>query len=586
MRPRLPLFLAIVGLAAAPLLLPQYYVTLMDYVGLAGLATLGVVLLTGVAGLTSFGQAAFVGLGAYATAVVTTAYGGSPLLGLAAGLALTAVAALFLGFITLRLSDHYLPLGTIAWGISIYFVFGNLEVLGRHTGLTGIPSLAVFDWTFDTAGRLYPVIWLVMALALLSASNLLDSRIGRAIRALRGHTRMAASFGVDTDRLKIVVFVYSAMLASLSGWLYAHFLRYVSPAPFGVNAGIDYLFMAVIGGSQHVWGAVVGAAVMTFLQEWLKDILPHLLGRNGNYELIVFGLLVIMLLHRTSDGLLPFLGRMFGSGKRSGRPASAQLLPQRPMPTPGEPLLSIDSVTKRFGALVAVNNLSFNVHAGEIVALIGPNGAGKSTLFDLTTGMQAASAGTIRFRGASIERLTAHGIAKLGIGRTFQHPNLISDMSALENAAVGAYLRGKCGWIAAGLRLDRAEEASLFDEAAARLDRVGLGAHLHDAAGSLPLGSQRTLEIARALCADPLLLLLDEPAAGLRHLEKDALARLLRDVRDEGVSILLVEHDMKFVMDLADRVVVMEFGRRIAEGAPREIQSDPAVLDAYLGGVE
>ncbi len=586
MKPRLPLLLAIAGLAAAPLLLPQYYVTLMDYVGLAGLVTLGVVLLTGVAGLTSFGQAAFVGLGAYATALVTTAFGGSPWLGLAAGLTLTAVAALFLGFITLRLSDHYLPLGTIAWGISIYFVFGNLEFLGRHTGLTGIPSLSAFDWTFDTAGRLYPVIWLVLALALLSTSNLLDSRIGRAIRALRGHTRMAAGFGVDTGRLKIVVFVYSAMLASLSGWLYAHFLRYVSPAPFGVNAGIDYLFMAVIGGSQHVWGAVVGAAVMTFLQEWLKDILPHLLGRNGNYEIIVFGLLVIMLLHRTSDGLLPFLGRMIESDKRSGRPASARLLPQRPKLTPGEPLLSIDNVTKRFGALVAVNNLSFDVRAGEIVALIGPNGAGKSTLFDLTTGMLSASAGKIRFRGANIERATAHGIAKLGIGRTFQHPNLISEMSALENAAVGAYLRGKCGWIAAGLRLDRAEEAGLLDEAAARLKRVGLGAHLHDAAGSLPLGSQRILEIARALCADPLLLLLDEPAAGLRHLEKLALAELLRDLRDEGVSILLVEHDMKFLMDLADRVVVMEFGRRIAEGAPCEIQSNPAVLDAYLGGVE
>ena len=159
-------------------------------------------------------------------------------------------------------------------------------------------------------------------------------------------------------------------------------------------------------------------------------------------------------------------------------------------------------------------------------------------------------------------------------------------MSALENAAIGAHLRGKRGLIAASLRLDRAEEASLRDEAAGQLERVGLGAHLNDAAGSLPLGSQRILEIARALCADPLLLLLDEPAAGLRHLEKEALAALLRDLRDDGVSILLVEHDMKFVMGLADRVVVMEFGRRIAEGVPREIQSDPAVLEAYLGGVE
>ena len=584
MNPRLPLLLAIATIAVAPLLLPDYYVTLMNYIGLASLVTLGLVLLTGVAGLTSFGRAAFVGLGAYATAVITTKYGGSPWLGLAVGLTLTAVVALFLGFITLRLSDQYLPLGTIAWGISIYFAFGNMVVLGQHTGIPGIPQLSVFGWTIDTAWRLYLAIWLVVVLALLAARNLLDSRIGRAIRTLNGHTRMAESFGIDTGRLKIVVFVYSALLASLAGWLYAHFLRYVSPSPFGINAGIDYLFMAVIGGSGHIWGAVVGASVLTLLQEWLKDFLPHLLGHNGNYEIIVFGLLVVLLLHRTGDGLLPFLARMLPSGEHSGRPAPAAPLPRRPRPVKGESLLVIDRISKHFGPLIAVNELSFDLQAGDIVGLIGPNGAGKSTVFNLTTGLQPATAGSVRFCGQRIERLGSREIARLGIARTFQHPNLLADLSALENVAIGAHLRGQGGLIAASLRLERAEEARLRDEAARQLERVGLGSHLYDAAGSLPLGSQRILEIARALCADPLLLLLDEPAAGLRHLEKEALATLLRDLRDGGISILLVEHDMNFVMGLADRVVVMEFGRRIAEGAPHVIQSNPAVLEAYLGG--
>jgi ABC-type branched-subunit amino acid transport system ATPase component/ABC-type branched-subunit amino acid transport system permease subunit len=582
--PRLPLLLAIAAIAVAPLLLSEYYVTLMNYIGLASLVTLGLVLLTGVAGLTSFGQAAFVGLGAYATAVITTKYGGSPWLGLTVGLTLTAVVALFLGFITLRLSDQYLPLGTIAWGISIYFAFGNLVFLGQHTGIPGIPQISLFGWTIDTAWRLYVAIWLVVVLALLAARNLLDSRIGRAIRTLNGHTKMAESFGIDTGRLKIVVFVYSALLASLAGWMYAHFLRYVSPSPFGINAGIDYLFMAVIGGSGHIWGAVVGASVLTLLQEWLKDFLPHLLGHNGNYEIIVFGLLVVLLLHRTSDGLLPFLARTIPSGEHWDKPAAAAPLAQRPRPVKGESLLVIDRISKNFGPVAAVSELSFELKAGDIVGLIGPNGAGKSTVFDLTTGLQPVTAGSIRFRGQRIERLGRREIAGLGIARTFQHPNLLADLSALENAAIGAHLRGQGGLVAASLRLDRAEEARLRDEAAQQLQRVGLGSHLYDTAGSLPLGSQRVLEIARALCADPLLLLLDEPAAGLRHLEKEALAALLRDLRDGGVSILLVEHDMNFVMGLADQVVVMEFGRRIAEGAPHAIQSNPAVLEAYLGG--
>lgn len=583
MKARLPLMTVIAAIAAAPLLLSDYYIILMNYIGLASLVALGLVLLTGVAGLTSFGQAAFVGLGAYATAVITTTYGWSPWLGLAVGLALTATAALFLGFITLRLSDQYLPLGTIAWGISIYFAFGNLAFLGEHSGIPGIPPLSLLGWIIDSGWRLYLVIWLVVLLALLAARNLLDSRIGRAIRALNGHARMAESFGVDTGRLKIIVFVYSALLASLAGWLYAHFLRYVSPSPFGINAGIDYLFMAVIGGSGHIWGAVAGASILTLLREWLKDILPHLLGHTGNYEIIIFGLLVVLLLHRTSAGLMPFLVRMLPSGERSARPMAAAPLPQRPQPASGETLLVIDRVSKSFGAVDAVSELSFELKAGGIVGLIGPNGAGKSTVFNLATGLLPATAGSIAFRGQRIEQLGSREIAELGIARTFQHPNLLADRSALENAAIGAHLRGQGGLIAASLRLERAEEARLRHEAARQLERVGLGANLHDAAGSLPLGSQRILEIARALCADPLLLLLDEPAAGLRHLEKQALAALLRDLRDDGVSILLVEHDMNFLMGLADRVLVMEFGRLIADGSPHAVQSNPAVLEAYLG---
>ena len=532
-------------LCIAPFAAPPFWVTLGNYIGLYSIVAIGLVVLTGVAGQTSFGQAAFVGLGAYTTAYLTTQFGASPWITLPAALAITAVISLGLGFITLRMQGHYLPLATIAWGYSLYLMFGNVDWLGGHTGMTGIPSLAIGALDLRNERRFFVLIWTIALAALWATHNLLDSRPGRALRALKGGLEMAEAFGVNGARLKIIAFVYAALLACISGWLYAHLQRFINPTPFDIRQGIEYLFMMVVGGAGSVWGAVIGATLITVLKQVLQDVLPGILGRAGNFEIVVFGVLMILLLQFARNGVWPWVARWFPQRRPARAVAEAPPLATRVRsPARGGALLEVRAARKQFGGLVAVNDLTFEIRDGEILGLIGPNGAGKSTTFALISGALELTSGEIVFRGTSIGSRAPYEIARLGIGRTFQHVRLLPQMTVLDNVALGAYLRGKAGVTRSALRLDRDEEARTRAVAARQLARVGLADHEFDDAVSLPLGKQRIVEIARALAADPELLLLDEPAAGLRYLEKQALAELLRSLQREGMTILLVEHDM------------------------------------------
>jgi len=583
---RLPVILFALVMAAIPFIpgMPPFWIVLLDNIGLSALVAMGLVLLTGVGGLTSFGQAAFCGFGAYTTAVLTTAYGVSPWLTLPLALLVSGLAAVVLGLVTVRLSGHYLPLGTIAWGIGLFYLFGKLEFLGRNDGISSVPPLSIGSLRMLDPGTIYFAIWIAVVVSAVLTMNLLDSRTGRAIRALRRGHIAAEAFGVQTPRAKLLVFIYAAVLAGLSGWLYAHFERTVNPTPFGAEAGIEYLFIAVVGGAGYVWGGVLGAAIVVILKEILQSYLPYLFHGEGQLETIVFGILLVTLLQLAPTGVWPWLTARLPLKPARRPPDTSLLLAARPRNAASAAvLLEINHARKQFGGVIAVNDVSFDVQTREIVALIGPNGAGKSTTFNLITGVLTASGGTISVLGTSIDKAPPQEVVKLGIARTFQHVKLVPDMTVLENVAIGAHLRGHAGALASMFRLDRADEAKVLAEAARQIARVGLADQVDQPAGSLSLGQQRIVEIARALCVDPNLLLLDEPAAGLRHMEKQQLAALLRALRDGGMSVLLVEHDMGFVMDLADRIVVLDFGTKIAEGTPQAIKTNPDVIKAYLG---
>jgi branched-chain amino acid transport system permease protein len=576
----------------APLLpaFPPFWITLLSYIGLSALVALGLVVLVGVAGLTSFGQAMFVGFGAYTTAILTTRYGFSPWLSLPVALVISGLLAWGIGAITLRLKGHYLAIATIAWNVSFFYLAGNLDFFQRNDGISGIPAITLVRHRLRGQPE-----FLLAGAALRRAGHRADAQpAGLPRRPLRaGAARRGAGGGI-LRREHLQCPRAGLRLCRRAGGAFGLAVRAFAARgePLALRHQHEHRLPADGRGgwrAQHWRRAAWCAAIVTILRDQLQTMLPWLLNAQGNFETIVFGALLILILQFSPQGLWPHLMNLFDrlmpkQAAPAPPPASdAPPLPLRAQPARGAEVLRASELRKQFGGLVAVDNVGFTLNAGEVVGLIGPNGAGKSTTFNLLTGVLAATKGNVAFLGEEICGSTARHIATRGVARTFQHVKLVRGMSVLDNVALGAHLRASAGPMRAALQLDRAEEARIFALAWQQLHRVGLAQCAHLVADDLSLGQQRLVEIARALCLDPVLLLLDEPAAGLRHLEKAALAKLLDRLRQEGMTILLVEHDMDFVMNLTDRLVVMNFGAELAQGRPKDIQGNPAVIDAYLG---
>ncbi len=573
-------YLALAAAALAPAYLGDYPLSVLDNIMISAIIAIGLVLLTGIIGMVSLGQAAFAGLGGYAAAYAALNWGVNPWLTLPLALLAAAAPAAVIGALTLRMSAQFLVLATLAWGISFFYLAGALPMFGGQNGLSGIPPLMLAGLALGTDRAMYPVIFAGLALVVWMSLNLLDSNFGRMIRTIRYGAAIGESAGANIFLLRLTVFTIAATVAGFAGWLYTFLLQFLDPNAFSLDNGIEYLFMAVIGGVSNIWGGVIGAAAYSLADRFLSGYLQQFFGESFNVNSIFFGVIMLVLMQTARGGLWPFVSGFLPPARENFAPVAPR---ERPPQPPAGAVLRVAHAVKKFQGLVAVNDLSFEVDAGEILALIGPNGAGKSTIFNLITGLLQSTSGSISFLGQDITARRSREIARLGLGRTFQHVRLVPTMSVLENVAVGGYVRHRTPLWKILLRLNRAAERRALQEAAYQLERVGLLARQAELASNLSLGEQRILEIARALNGNPLLLLLDEPAAGLRYNEKQQLAELLMGLRQEGMTILLVEHDMAFIRQVAGRVVVVQYGEKLAQGSIAEIQRNQAVREAYLG---
>ncbi len=563
------------------------------FIGLFSLIVIGLTLLAGHAGQVSLGQAAFYGIGAYISAITTLRLGLPPVLGVMLAVTGAAFIAYLIGAPIFFLRGHFLVLGTLGLNIVVDVVIRNVQGLtGGPTGLTGIPPLSVGRTIIAGDRAYYYLIWTLVLVALWLGRNLIHSRIGRALAAIRASEVAAATLGINPAFYKARMLALSAAFAGLAGALYVHYLGFVSPSPFAFNFSIDLLVMSVLGGIAYLPGAVLGTAVLTVLREVLRTIMPRLLGTGASaeYEIVVFGLLLALVVVLAPGGIWHWLAAVLRlDAGESPAPLPKPLSRERRgvgEGGSGATLLRVEKLQKRFGGILAVRGLSFEVKQGEIYAIIGPNGAGKTTAFNLISGVLRPTSGEIVLKDRIITHLHPYDIAGLGVARTFQTPQVFSDFTVLHNVMMGLHRSLHTGFLGAMFGLGRREDARAASEAAGYLERVGMLDRAMDRAGALPFGAQRLLELSRALATQPTLLLLDEPASGLSTTERRELVRLIRQIRESGVTVLLVEHDVSLVMGLADRVLVLNYGEQIAEGTPALVRADPRVIGAYLGDDE
>lgn len=573
-------------LAAAAWLLPygldSYAIHVVNVIIIFALLAVGLGLAMGVAGQVNLAQVAFFGVGAYATAILTTKAGLGFWVSAVLAIAATAAMGLLVGTPALRIQSHYLGIVTLGLALAFTNWVTNAQVAGGAEGISNIPVPALPGVDLSNEYLFYYLELIVLVAGLLFGLFVVRTGLGRRMRAMRDDALAAGALGAEVPMLRMTAFLLASVYGGVAGVLYAGLIRYVAPESFGIAGMFLLLAMVIIGGRQSLIGCVVGAVGLSLVRELLVD--------HPTYAQVAYGTVVVLTVVFAPTGLAGLPERIRAARGRRGAVA-AQLKPFQPYersdapPADAPAVLRVDDVHMRFRGLKALDGVSLTVRRGEIRGIVGPNGSGKTTLFNVISGLYRPTLGRVEFGGRDLTGLAPYRLARAGIARTFQNLRLFGDLTVRENVLVALdRSRTVDGWRyvlrpLSVLRGDRRLRARA-DEV---LDRYGLTGFAAQPPRSLPYGTQRRVEIARAVAARPRLLLLDEPAAGLNGDEVRQLGEMVRSIRDSGVTVVVIEHNMGLVMSLCERVTVLAGGVVIAEGSPAEVAAAPAVIEAYLG---
>jgi ABC-type branched-subunit amino acid transport system ATPase component/ABC-type branched-subunit amino acid transport system permease subunit len=587
LRDRWHLLILILAIIIFPLVSQSYFVTRLGVVlAIYGIGVAGVTLLTRCAGIVSLGQAAFFAMGAYISGLLCVKLGLNPWLSMVIAAAATTAIAYLFSVPFLKLRATILAMATLGLGsITGYVAVDWHEVTNGMSGLAGIPYLSIGPFVLRTDWSIFYLAGIFLIAFAFMVENIGRTRLGRAYHAIRTNETAAMAAGVNVQKNMVNVFCFTACITSLAGSLLAYFITYISPDSFTLNFSFTLLIIVIIGGA-NIWASLVTGVILLGLSEVFRGV--------QNVSLGLYAGLLITALFLFPEGLSAVL---FPASRASRKKAAGRTELQKEVAAEGEKvdlqphkrkegiILEASDISMYYGGTTALSGVSLSVEYGQIVGVIGPNGAGKTTLMNVLNGYLKPAGGTITFQDRDVTKSPPHTMARLGAARTFQLINLYSGMTVIDNVMVGCHLKGSSGIIVSGLNLKRAreEEKEIWETAVRSLRIMGLMDRAYDIVDTLSFGEQRAVELARALAMEPDLVFLDEPAAGLNTAEAKNLAVLLRRIRDAGIAILLVEHNMSLVMSVSDMVCVLDFGRRIAFGPPEVVSKDEEVIRAYLG---